>query len=149
MQLLLEDGRRVEDFVDIPFDARKLYLVEKDRAEESFEAYKRILKEHEQSGKRQGFIGRLRHHFRCEIVPNKYDEISINYHADFNGHIQRRKDSVFKAMQLLERKKVLIKNAHLKQSSPSPSSLDRPQSRESLWREENVEDGETRHSNEA
>jgi hypothetical protein len=88
-------------------------------------------------------VGRLRNRFRQQIVPEKYDEYSINYREDYEQYQQFRKNSVRKAAEMLELKKSKSKNNKNVLSSPI-RGVERPKSKESVWREENVESNDSR-----
>lgn len=141
--LLLENGTPVVDFLDIPFSTQKLYLAAKTLPERQVDAYSDYLlmvKQYHEECRKKGFVGRLRKHFRREIVPDKYDEESINYEADFAERDKVRKLTFQRAMDLLEKRGSSRKNIS-KHISPLPSA--RPKSRESIWKEQNVEENQT------
>jgi hypothetical protein len=127
--LLLENGTPVVDFLDIPFSTQKLYLATKTMPDKQVDAYTdflQMVKLYHEECRKKGFIGRLRKHFRREIVPNKYDEESINYESDFVERDKVRKLTFQRAMDLLEKKGSSRKNI-TKHISPLPSA--RPKSR--------------------
>lgn len=143
---LREDGTPVLDFIDIPFSTTKLYLTRKTDPPshaESLKGYLEMVRRYQEDVKKRGFMGRLRSHFRKEIAVNKCDENqSINYNADYPSIQKERNTSLRRAMDLLDEKKRRSKNNLTALSCVIPAPAPRPKSRESIWREENVESSE-------
>jgi len=91
-----------------------------------------LVKTFKEDNRKKGLTGKIQNHFRREIVPNKYDEFSINYRSDLLDYQQERKFSINKAMELLERKKLQNRKPSF---SKTFQQIERPKSKESLWRE--------------
>lgn len=68
MVLLLDNGKVVEDFMDIPFSTARLYLTKKmsnhQQTIQSHTSFLSMIKIYEEECRKKGFVGRLRRHFR-------------------------------------------------------------------------------------
>lgn len=92
-------------------------MVPSELAQPSFEAYQRVLEEHDRQ-QRMTFKQSIRHNFISKIVKQQIDSSLVNYHPQPKEHHTQRKEIVERAETMVEnRSKVRLSRAEVKEGT--------------------------------